>query len=53
MWQRNATFTVSMWQYYYCESTCALQLECKEVNAIVHIGCYYTSLVVATPHCLM
>ena len=43
-WQRNATFTGLTWQYYYYESTCALQLECKEVNAAIHIDCYYNSL---------
>ena len=43
-WQRNATFTGLTWQYYYYESTCALQLECKEVNATIHIDCYYNSL---------
>nr|POE61480.1 hypothetical protein CFP56_37784 [Quercus suber] len=43
-WQRNATSTGSMWQYYYYESTCALQLECKEVNATIHIGYCYNSL---------
>ena len=36
-WQCNETFTKSMWQYYYCESTCT-------ISATVHIGCYYNSL---------
>ena len=43
-WQCNEYFTRSTRQYYYCESTCALQLECKEVNTTVHIGCCYNSL---------
>ena len=43
-WQRNATSIGSTWQYYYYESTCALQLECKEVNATFHIGYCYNSL---------
>ena len=43
-WQWNEYFTGSTQQYYYYESTCALQLECKEVNTTVHIGCCYNSL---------